>query len=98
MMASWAFWVNRSSCISGLSGRWRGLVHELEEALGRFAGGFGQVGRQNDLGPGVQVAVALGTEPWHALTGQPEHPAGLGSGRDRKGDAALGRADLDLRA
>ena len=39
---------------------WVGLVDGVEEALGRLPCLVGQVGRQDDLGADVQVAVAVG--------------------------------------
>ena len=63
------------------------------------AGLVGQVGRQDDLGLGVQVAVAVGPEAGHALAGQPERPARSGC---RPGSSAArgpsGVSDLDLAA
>ena len=55
MMASWAFWVKRSSCIvsallDGSRSAWVGLVDEVEEGPGGRPGLVGQVGRQDDLG------------------------------------------------
>src|SRR5688572_19396527 len=97
-MVSWAFWVKRSSCMSGLTGAGIGLVDEFEEANGRVAGGIGEVGREVDAGLHVEVAVAVGSKPRHALAGQPERAARLGPGRDREYHASLGRADLDVRA
>ena len=57
-----------------------------------------QVGRQDDLGLDVQVAVAVGPEAGHALAGQPERLAGLRPGRDREEHPALRRPDVDVRA
>src|SRR5687767_9934150 len=98
MMASWAFWVKRSSCMSGLSGTGVGLVDEIEEREGGFASRIGEIGREDDPRLDVEVAVAVGAEPGHPLAREPEHPARLGLGRDREDDVALERADLDVRA
>ena len=58
----------------------------------------GQVGREDDPGLDVQVAVAGRLEARHALAAEPERPSGLGPGRDREQDAALEGPDRDLRA
>ena len=67
MMASWAFWVNRSSCIgSGLSCAGIGLVDEVEEPRRPWPRRR-QVGRQDDLRLHVEVAVASALKrgmPW----------------------------------
>ena len=52
----------------------------------------GQVGREDDPGLDVEVAVAGRLEAGHALALEPERPAGLGPRRDREQDAALERA------
>ena len=89
--ASWAFWVKRSSCMCGLSGFVRsariGLVDGVEEAAGRVRGLVGQIGREDDLGADVQVAVAVGPELRHAAAAEPELPSGLRARRDPQQDA-----------
>src|SRR5262245_32395008 len=104
MMASWAFWVNRSSCIGWFSllGGGRsprvGLVDEVEEGAGGGPGVIGQAGRQGDLRLDVQVAVTAGLEAGHALAGQPERAPGLRAGRDGQEHTALERLDRYLGA
>ena len=62
-MASWAFWVNRSSCmvgcfpVGGSRSARVGLLDEVEEGPGGRRRLVGQVGRQDDPGLDVQVAV-----------------------------------------
>ena len=74
------------------------LVDEVEQAGGGRAGLIGQVGRQDDLGLQVEVAVAGRLEAWHATPGEAERAPVLGARRDREGDPALERIDLDLGA
>ena len=95
-IASWAFWVKRSSCIGVLRGRSRvsgGRVGRRGRGSGRAAVSASSdrpVGRTTrDLR--VQVARAVAAEAGHALAGQPERPAVLGPGRDRQEDPALER-------
>ena len=86
MTASWAFWVNRSSCIVGLfrvscgcRSAGVGLLDEVEEgAAAAFASSDRSVGR-------TTRALAY-RSPWpsplearHALPGQPERAPGLGA-------------------
>ena len=57
--ASWAFWVKRSSCMSGLSRAGVGLADEVEESRGAASRASSvEVGRQDDPDPDEQVAVA----------------------------------------
>ena len=101
-MASWAFWVKRSSCMSvSRSGcqRGSGLVDELEGGLRRPRRLVGQVGRAGRPWPWRSrspwpVALKRGM-PWPV---EPERPAGLRAGGDRQQDAALERPDRDLAA
>ena len=70
--------LDRKSVLAGV-----GLVDEVEERPGRGLRLVRQVGRQDDAGLDVQVAVAARPEPGHPLAGEPERAAGLGPGRDR---------------
>ena len=73
-----------------------GLVDEVEQACGRRASLIGQVGRQDDLGLHVEVAVAGGLEAGHPTAGEAERAPVLGARRDGEGDPALERVDLHL--
>ena len=81
-----------------LGARGSGWLARSRKRSAAVAGLVGQVGRQDDPGPDVQVAVAVGPEAGHALAGAGGTSAGLGAGRDREQDAALGRRDGDLGA
>ena len=84
----------RRSVVAAGSG-WSTRSKNVRAAVLRLVG---QVGREDDAGLDVQVAVALALEPRHALAGEAERPPGLGPGRDRQQDAALEGLDRDLAA
>ena len=104
-MASWAFWVKRSSCIGGLvsgveGSRQRGsgwLTRSKKVRAAALASSERSVGRTTRALT-YRSPWPVGLEAGHALAGQPERPAGLGAGGDRQQDAALERLDLDLAA
>ncbi len=92
-MASWAFWVKRSSCRSQVS-RVRGSgwsARSMKVRAASRASSDRSVG-QDDLDSHEQVAVALLLELGQAAAAQPEQATVLGAGRDRQQDAALRRA------
>ena len=104
-IASWAFWVNRSSCMAVLSWcgrrcptRQRGLGWSMrsKKACAAALRLGGQVGRQEDPGLHVEVAEPVGVEARHPLAAQPEGATGLRARRDLQQDAPLEGLDLDL--
>ena len=113
-IASWAFWVYRSSCM-GLSGSvdpglgqavavgWSvcsgsGWSMIVETARAASAASPSQRRRQDDAGPGERSPVALAAEAGHALALEAEALAVLGAGRDLQEDPALERRDRHLAA
>ena len=109
-MASWAFSVNRSSCMVRFSLRSVQSVDGRDQVVARGSGWSTrsrnavaaaarvvvEVGRQHDPDLHVQVAGAVVLHPGHALAGEPERPAALGAGGDREQDPALEGRDRHL--
>src|SRR4051794_5597596 len=95
-IASWAFCVNRSSCMIDVLACVF-VVDEIEERSGGSLRRVREVGRQDDLGPDEQVAMSAALESGHALAAEPERSPGLRALGDRQDDAPLEGLDRDVR-